>query len=87
MQYHEGVSKLLSPRSNTEYHRVFLLIINNLKSSLCYSVYSVVSFDTVLFIIHRSSSSFTRITIFAIIAVKPPVVMPDEKILRIASGA
>ncbi|QCQ52159.1 hypothetical protein EE52_006830 [Bacteroides fragilis] len=41
------VSKLLSPRSNTEYHRVFLLIINNLKSSLCYSVYSVVSFDTV----------------------------------------
>lgn len=87
MQYHEGVSKLLSPRSNTEYHRVFLLIINNLKSSLCYSVYSVVSFDTVPFIIHRSSSSFTRITIFAIIAVKPPVVMPDEKILRIASGA
>ena len=49
MQYHEGVSKLLSPRSNTEYHRVFLLIINNLKSSLCYSVYSVVSFDTVPF--------------------------------------
>ena len=87
MQYHEGVSKLLSPRSNTEYHRVFLLIINNLKSSLCYSVYFVVSFDTVPFIIHRSSSSFTRITIFAIIAVKPPVVMPDEKILRIASGA
>ena len=49
MQYHEGVSKLLSPRSNTEYNRVFLLIINNLKSSLCYSVYSVVSFDTVPF--------------------------------------
>ncbi|RHH12480.1 hypothetical protein DW228_08480 [Bacteroides fragilis] len=83
------MSKLLSPRSNTEYHRVFLLIINNLKSSLCYSVLlrGERSFDTVPFIIHRSSSSFTRITIFAIIAVKPPVVMPDEKILRIASGA
>lgn len=42
------VSKLFSPRSNKEYHRTFfLLIINNLKSILCYSV---VSFDTLIFI-------------------------------------
>ncbi|KAA4703489.1 hypothetical protein F3B26_08125 [Bacteroides fragilis] len=43
------VSKLFSPRSNKEYHRTFfLLIINNLKSILCYSV---VSFDTLIFIL------------------------------------
>ncbi|BAD49020.1 hypothetical protein F3B23_11915 [Bacteroides fragilis] len=46
------VSKLFSPRSNKEYHRTFfLLIINNLKSILCYSVSSVVSFDTLIFIL------------------------------------
>ncbi|KAB5480969.1 hypothetical protein FSA01_04625 [Bacteroides fragilis] len=46
------VSKLFSPRSNKEYHRTFfLLIINNLKSILCYSVSSAVSFDILIFIL------------------------------------
>ena len=57
MRYHEGVSKLLSPRSNTEYHRVFLLIINNLKSSLCYSVSSVVSFDAAPVFLSKATMS------------------------------
>ena len=46
----EAVSKLFSPQSITEYHRVFLLIISNLKTPLCYSVSSVVSYDTPTFI-------------------------------------
>ncbi|RGY71119.1 hypothetical protein DXA27_02395 [Bacteroides fragilis] len=50
----EVVSEPFSPRSNTEYHRVFLLIINNFKSPLCYSVSSVVGFDT-----HSSSAYFS----------------------------
>ena len=46
------VSKLFHyevTRSITE--PFFLLIINNLKSILCYSVSSVVSFDTLIFIL------------------------------------
>ncbi|RHH16480.1 hypothetical protein DW228_00790 [Bacteroides fragilis] len=51
------MSKFFSPRSNTEYHRVFLLIINNLKSSLCYSVSSVVSFDAAPVFLSKATMS------------------------------
>ena len=42
----KGVSKLVF---TTDYHRLRMLITNDGKFTLCYSVSSVVSFDTPLF--------------------------------------
>ncbi|AUI48255.1 hypothetical protein BUN20_17980 [Bacteroides fragilis] len=40
------MSKLFFTTDCTDYHRIRMMIINNLKITLCYSVSSVVSFDT-----------------------------------------
>ncbi|QCQ56507.1 hypothetical protein EC81_023540 [Bacteroides fragilis] len=42
--------KTLFTTDYTDYHRIRMLIINNLKITLCYSVSSVVSFDTPSFV-------------------------------------
>ncbi|QRM70987.1 hypothetical protein F7887_13840 [Bacteroides fragilis] len=44
--YIRGCVKTLFTTDYTDYHRIRMLIINNLKITLCYSVSSVVSFDT-----------------------------------------
>ena len=44
--YIRGCVKTLFTTDYTDYHRIRMLIISNLKITLCYSVSSVVSFDT-----------------------------------------